>query len=148
MKFLTMSTAICMSLENKTGILYGLPKIHKCDVPLRPILSAIGTAGYNLAKFFVPLLSAFTTNHFSIKDSFSFATEISSLPDSNSYFIASFDIKSLFTNIPLEEAVSIATENYFNINRPSRNFTPKLLPSITWIRGLHNHRGLVKLKLY
>ena len=110
----------------KPGILYGLPKIHKCDVSLRPILSAIGTAGYNLAKFFVPLLSAFTTNHFSIKDSFSFASEISSLPDSNSYFMASFDIKSLFTNIPLEETVSIATENYFNTNRPSRNFTSKL----------------------
>ena len=114
----------------KPGILYGLPKIHKCDVPLRPILSAIGTAGYNLAKFFVPLLSAFTTNHFSIKDSFSFASEISSLPDSNSYFMASFDIKSLFTNIPLEEPVSIATENYFNINSPSRNFTPKLFKDL------------------
>ena len=56
--------------KTKPGILYGLPKIHKCDVPLRPILPAIGTAGYNLAKFFVPLLSAFTTNHFSIEDSF------------------------------------------------------------------------------
>ena len=114
----------------KPGILYGLSKIHKCDVPLRPILSAMGTAGYNLAKFFVPLLSAFTTKHFSIKDSFSFATEISSLPDSNSYFMASFDIKSLFTNIPLEETVSIATDNYFNITRPSRSFTPKLFKDL------------------
>ena len=38
------------------GILYGLPKIHKNGTPLRPIPSAIGTAGYKLAKFFVPLL--------------------------------------------------------------------------------------------
>ena len=114
----------------KPGILYGLPKIHKCDVPLRPILSATGTTGSNLAKFFVPLLSAFTTNHFSIKDSFSFATEISSLPNSNSYFMASFDIKSLFTNIPLEETVSIATDNYFNITRLFRNFKPKLFKNL------------------
>ena len=67
--------------EIKPGILYGLPRIHKCDVPLRPIFSAIGTAGYILAKCFVPILYAFTSNHYSIKESFSFATEISSLPD-------------------------------------------------------------------
>ena len=95
------------------------------------------------AKFFVPLLSAFTTNHFSIKDSFSFATEISSLPDSNSYVMASFDIKSLFTNIPLEETVCIATDNYFNITRPCRNLTPKLfkdllLTSVQYIIFLFN----------
>ena len=76
------------------------------------------------------ILSAFTTNHFSIKDSFSFATEISSLSDSSSYFMASFDIKTLFTNIPLEEAVSIATENYFTITRPSRNFAFKLFKDL------------------
>ena len=58
------------------GILYGLPKIHKNGTPLRPILSEIGTAGYKLAKFFVPLLAPFTTNQYSVKDSFSFVEEI------------------------------------------------------------------------
>ena len=29
--------------------LYGLPKIHKEDVPLRPIVSAIGSPTYNLS---------------------------------------------------------------------------------------------------
>jgi hypothetical protein len=31
--------------------LYGLPKIHKETVPLRPIVSFIGSPTYNLAKF-------------------------------------------------------------------------------------------------
>ncbi len=44
------------------GILYGSPKIHKAGCPIRPILSAINTFNYNLAKFFVPLLSSLTTN--------------------------------------------------------------------------------------
>ncbi len=39
------------------GILYGLPKTHKEGYPMRPILSAINTFNYNLAKFFVPVLS-------------------------------------------------------------------------------------------
>ena len=98
----------------KPGIFYGLPKVHKRDIPLRPILSAIGTAGYNIAKFFVPLLSIFTTNEFTINDSFSFVNEIVSIPDSDCYVMATFDIKSLFTNIPLDETVSIATESFFN----------------------------------
>ncbi len=36
------------------GILYGLPKVHKVNVPIRPILSAINTFNYNLANFFCP----------------------------------------------------------------------------------------------
>ena len=83
-------------------------------LPLDIILSAIGTAGYNIVKFFVPLLSIFTTNEFTINDSFSFVNEMVSIPDSDSYVMASFDIKSLFTNIPLDETVAIATESFFN----------------------------------
>ena len=44
--------------------------------------------------------------------------------------MASFYIKSLFTNIYLEETVSIATDNYFNITRPSTTFTPKLFKDL------------------
>ena len=106
MKFLTMNTFKCMSLEQNPAFSTVYPRFTQFYLPSEQLAIAIAT-------FFVPLLSAFTTNHFSIKDSFSFATEICSLHDSNSYFMASFDIKSLFTNIPLEETVSIATENYF-----------------------------------
>jgi hypothetical protein len=36
---------------SRPGILYGLPKIHKHGIPLRPILSAIKSHSYSLAKF-------------------------------------------------------------------------------------------------
>ena len=49
------------------GILYGLPKIHKLDCPIRPILSAIGTVNYNIAKFLVPILSPLTSNDYTVK---------------------------------------------------------------------------------
>ena len=84
----------------KPSILYGLPKVHKRDAPFTPILSAIGTAGYNIAIFFVALLSILTTNGFTINDSFSFDNEIVSIPDSDSYVMASFDTKSsLLTSV-------------------------------------------------
>ena len=35
---------------------YGLPKIHKPDTPLRPIVSNTGTVGYNTAKELAKIL--------------------------------------------------------------------------------------------
>ena len=99
------------------GILYGLPKIHKTGCPVRPILSSIGTFDYKLAKFLVPLLKPFTSNSNTVHDSFSLAKEISSLPNHN-YFKASFDVVSLFTNIPLNESIDLCTDLVFE-NRQS-----------------------------
>ena len=66
-----------------------------------PILSAIGTPTYKIAKFYGQLLKPLTNNEYTIKDSFSFAKEV--LEFNASFFMASFDIKSLFTNILLTE---------------------------------------------
>ena len=59
---------------SRPGILYGMAKVHKpvtdrCP-SLQPILSAINTPSYKLAKFLVPLLTPLTSNDFIIKDSF------------------------------------------------------------------------------
>jgi hypothetical protein len=99
--------------SSRPGTLYGLPKVHKPGTPLRPILSAIGTCGYKLAKYLIPMLSTLTTNEYSIKDSFSFVEEICKMKNNN-YVMASFDIKSLFTNIPLDETIKIATDSLYD----------------------------------
>ena len=65
-------------------------------------------------NFFVPILAPSTSNEFTIKDSFSFVEGILAIPNANSFVMAIFDIKSLFTNIPLKETVDIASQNYFN----------------------------------
>ena len=57
-----------------TPRLYGLPKIHKNDIPLRPILSMVNSAQHKLAKFLnyslEPVLKHFST--YCLKDSFTF----------------------------------------------------------------------------
>ena len=89
------------------GILYGNPKVHKTVVnntpKFRPILSAINTPTYSLAKYLNPILSPLTTNEFTAKNSFDFAEEVVNY-DHNLY-MASLDVESLFTNIPLEETI-------------------------------------------
>ena len=88
------------------GVLHGLPKVYKENCPIRPFLSAIGTNNYKLAKFLVPLVQPSSNNQYTVTDSFSFVNEISS---NNSFFMASFDVSSLFTCIPLNEDMKICT---------------------------------------
>ena len=77
---------------------YGLCKVHKVVTegipPFRPILSAINTPAYHVAKFFVPVLSNLTKNKFILKDSFEFAANIRK--QNADLFMASFDIDSFY----------------------------------------------------
>ena len=92
----------------RPGILYVLCKVHKAitDIcPLfRPILSAIGTPSYKLAKFLVSKLSSITFNEFTVKNSFALAEEI--VHQNSKLYMGSLDVHSLFTNIPLEETIN------------------------------------------
>lgn len=95
------------------GVLYGLPKIHKEGCPIRPILSACNTPQYSLAKYLVPILSPLTKNIYTTPDSFSFAKELCNLDYKFETVMASFDVKSLFTNIPLHETLDIIEDKFF-----------------------------------
>ena len=64
------------SSETGPGILYGLPKVHKKGVPLRPILVAYNVASYKLAKFLIPLLENLTSNQHTLKNSYDFYNKI------------------------------------------------------------------------
>lgn len=91
---------------------YKWHKVHKEGHPLRPILSAINTANYNIAKFLVPILAPLTKNEYTVTDSFQFVNELKNLSFPNCT-IASFDVKSLFTQIPLDETINICMEELF-----------------------------------
>ena len=110
------------SVGASPGRIYGLPKTHKMGVPLRPIVSCVGTYSYNLAQYLVELLQPFSHNSFTVKDSFAFAKEVTTC--SRFPFMASFDVTSLFTCVPLEEVINICLDKLFantntvnNLNR-------------------------------
>ena len=94
------------------GILYGLPKVHKGNhAPLRPILAAYNLPNFKLAKFLVPILTPLTKNDYTIPDSFHFADEVFNKISVNDYLV-SYDVESLFTNIPLVETINIININH------------------------------------
>ncbi|CAF4389133.1 unnamed protein product [Rotaria sp. Silwood2] len=116
--------------------LYGLPKIHKENMPLRPVRSSIGTYNYGLAKVLKQMLSSIIQNEVIVKDTFAFVNELRSLPKSASkYKMVSFDITSLYTNIPVNETIDIILKHLYNDERPpptiKKNDMKKLLEFVT-----------------
>ena len=91
-------------------------------MPCLPILSLIGSAQHELAKFLATLLQSvlelYSTN--CINDSFSFAKMIQQLEvNSNDSILCSFDICSLFTNVPLVKTIEIYTETLYDSHLPT-----------------------------
>ena len=86
--------------------LYGLPKIHKDGIPMRPIVASLRSPANNLAKWLTKVLSPLVglVSEAHLKHSSDF---LDSLKDINDNFnsIVSFDVVSLFTNIPLEKVL-------------------------------------------
>ena len=99
----------------KPGVLYGLSKVHKTLVngipKMRPILSAIGTASYNLSKFLVPILNVLVNGPYTIINSFSFNKEVQK--QDPSLVMGSLDVDALFTSLPLDETINICVSELF-----------------------------------
>jgi len=96
-----------MPCGSKAGVMYGLPKIHKENCPLRPIISAVGTYNYKLAKFLVEILTPLVEHDYMIKDTFDFVNKVANLNTKDDKAMLSFDVESLFTNIPTRETIDI-----------------------------------------
>ncbi|XP_054721210.1 uncharacterized protein LOC129230991 [Uloborus diversus] len=90
--------------------LYGLSKLHKSRVPLRPIVSAIGSPTYEVSKYITGLLKPFIGLSSSfIRDSSDFVQKIQSISLQLSDLLISFDVVSLFTKVPVEDALQLIT---------------------------------------
>ena len=120
----------CYASGRSPAILYGLPKIHKPNTPLRPVLAAYNTPSYHLAKFLVPFVNAITDNTYSLKNSYNLIDELNNINLPENCFICSFDVTSLFTNIPLNETIDIAVEEMYKEDGSFRNLPKKKFKSL------------------
>ena len=93
--------------------MYGLPKIHKEGVPLRPILAAYQTPSYKIAKFLIPLLEEYAKSIYTTKNSHEFQEHIANINLPSQSYMVSNDVVSLFKNIPLEETITMICNKIF-----------------------------------
>ena len=85
---------------------YGLPKIHKPSVPLRPIVSCINSPTHALSKYISSIISPLAGQADSyIRNSQHLVKEISKITLAPNELLVNFDVSSLITNIPVDEAV-------------------------------------------
>ena len=95
--------------------LYGLPKVHKPDVPLRPILFFVSSPTYALSKFPASLLSpivGLSDSH--VRNSQQFAQFITTQNVLDSEVLVSFDVVSLFTRVPTFGAIQVTCDRFTN----------------------------------
>ena len=87
---------------------YGLPKIHKPDTPLRPIVSSCGSVTYGvakeLAKILKPLVGKSPHHITSTQDFVEQAKHIKLEPGE---CLSSYDVSALFTSVPIDPALNI-----------------------------------------
>ena len=82
---------------------YGLPKIHKKDVPVRPIISLINSPTHFLSKtFYNEIKSAIKLPSSHINNSLDLKLKLNSFTIPDDYIFLSLDVTPLFTNIPLQ----------------------------------------------
>ncbi|VDM04947.1 unnamed protein product [Schistocephalus solidus] len=80
---------------------YGLSKVHKPGVPLRPIVSLRGTPTFGLSKLLYQRLCFLTEDSkWTVKSADEFLTRIKHLEEEADKMMVSFDVISLFTSIP------------------------------------------------
>ena len=130
---------------SQPGKIYGLAKVHKEGAPLRPVVSMIKTAEYNLAKYLVKIINDVMPTTYMLSSTRSFVNQISSFDFLPSHVLVSYDVVSLFTNIPLNETIDIVCNYVYQQHSPpkySKETFKKLLQIATG--GYFLHRG----KLY
>ena len=92
-------------------LFYGLPKVHKPDIPLRPIVSTVGSVTYDTAKHLASILAPMIGNTESyVKDSKEFAEFVRTLNLAEDEIMVSFDVKSLFTSVPTDVVCDLAKQ--------------------------------------
>ena len=87
---------------------YGLPKVHKENTPLRPIVSSCGSINYNTSKHLAGILGPLVghSDHH-VKNRDDFVSKIKDLEVPPGQTLVSFDVTSLFTSIPVDKALAV-----------------------------------------
>lgn len=93
------------SMNPEAPILYGLPKLHKPNIPIRPVVSYTTAPTYRLCKFlntYIRELLEFQPKY-GVKNSIELIHKIQNFEPQDRDMLISFDVCSLFTSIPVSE---------------------------------------------
>ena len=96
------------------GYIYGNPKIHKrlINPPLRPIISQIGTVTYDVSKQLNNVITKYMPRKYTVQSTYEFITMLKDRHSNGK--LASMDVESLFTNVPVLTTIDIILQNVYH----------------------------------
>ena len=113
---------------------YRTAKLHKLksdstvdDLPIRPIISNINTASYQFAKYLAKLLSPLSTSEYIVKSTSDFITHTKGQNIPYNFKLISFDVTSLFTNVPLDFTIDVTLKRIYEENEVNTNIPKQLM---------------------
>ena len=110
--------------------LSGLPKIHKEDVPMRGIVSTVGSPFEKLSRYLIPILRTIQgRSGLYIKNSRELKEKIKNWRVERNEVLVSYDVKNLYPSIPIDEALRLV-EKLLNDCRTLKNITDLSVRSI------------------
>ena len=116
--FFTRSEYLYLFANSSTvPLFYAHIKIHKIGNSIRPIVSFIGSPSYNIAKYLSKLLTPSTNKSpHKLINSSDIKTKLRDFIVPSNHILVSFDVKALFTSIPIDFALSSIKTFLDNIN--------------------------------
>ena len=100
-----------------------MAKVHKVKpdeldkvgaLSLHPIVSNIGTATHKVARYLSELLSPLGKSNYTVDSTKEFVERIKTLRIPNDHVMISFDVVSLFTNVPLNRTIEIILKKVYD----------------------------------
>lgn len=109
--------------------LKGLPKIHKDNVPIRPLVNYTCAPTYKLAKKLEKLLKQHLVfdKNYSLKNSYDFIDKTKETTLKQHQQLVSFDVENLYTNVPVGKTIELVTKNL----REKSNLLPEAINEIS-----------------
>ena len=110
-----------------------MPKVHKDGIPLRPIVSSVGSVSYETAKELSRILKPLVgkTEHH-VKNAKDFIDGIQDIRLKPDECLVSYDVEALFTSVPIQAALNI-TKKKLEEDRELHLRTSMSVQHISWL---------------
>ncbi|XP_036319851.1 uncharacterized protein LOC118734236 [Rhagoletis pomonella] len=119
--------------------LYGLPKVHKRNIPLRPISSSINVPCSGLSKYIGQILKNIVTEKFNIRNSLNLKESIKDLHIDDDEILISLDVVSLFTNIPIHFAINTIMKQWSSLQKHTKIIKKQFLTILEFCLRENNY---------
>ena len=122
---------------------YGTPKILKLqpqqqqqrleELTMKPIISDIGTATYEIAKYLNKLLTPLSKSDYNILNTEGLVTRLREEKIPLGYKMISIDVESLLTNVPLYKTIDFILKKVYDEMKIQTNIPKTVLKELLYL---------------